>query len=130
MLHPANSLGNLTTRFSINIIPVDEGKIHTQVTTDVRASARIVDLQDHIFRMLQMEMFIGPDLQSSLVILPMRNMPTLDDLKKQDLAVLRTEAYQLNDLPVETVCDLFSVQDLGRVHFLVWLPPANGEPFG
>jgi len=75
-------------------------------------------------------MFIGPDLHCPLDILPMQSMPTLDDLKKQDLAILRIEANQPNNLPVSAVCDFFSVQDLDRIHFLVWLPPANGESFG
>jgi hypothetical protein len=75
-------------------------------------------------------MFIGPDLHSPLQILPMQNMPTLDDLKKKDLAILRIEANQPNDLPVDAVCDFFSAQDLDKIHFLVWLPPANGEYFG
>jgi hypothetical protein len=75
-------------------------------------------------------MFIGPDLHSPLDILPMQNMPTLDDLKKQDLAILRTEASQPNDLPVDAVCDFFSAQDWDKIHFLVWLPPATGEFFG
>jgi hypothetical protein len=80
--------------------------------------------------MLQAEMFIGPDLHSPLDILPMQNMPTLDDLKKQDIAGLRTEAHQPNDLPVDTVLNFFGAQDLDKIHFLVWLPPANGESFG
>jgi hypothetical protein len=75
-------------------------------------------------------MFIGPDLHSPLDILPMQCMPTLDDLKKQDLASLRTKANQLNDLPVDAVRDFFSAQDLDKIHFLVWLPPANGESIG
>jgi hypothetical protein len=75
-------------------------------------------------------MFIGPDLHSLLDILPMQNMPTLDDLKKKDLTVLCTEASQPNDLPVNAVCDFFNAQNLDKIHFLVWLPPATGEFFG
>lgn len=75
-------------------------------------------------------MFIGPNLGSPLDILPMQSMPTLDDLREQDLAVLRTEAPQPKDLPVDAVCDFFRARDLDKVHFLVWLPPANGELFG
>lgn len=74
-------------------------------------------------------MFIGPDLHSPLDILPMEDTPTQDDLKKRDLAALRKKAYRGSDLPVERVCDFFSVQHPGKIHFLVWLPPANGEPF-
>jgi hypothetical protein len=131
MYAPASrSLVNSSMRFSINIIPIDEGKTCPRVTTEVRASARILDLQDHILRVLQAEMFISPDLHSPLDILPMQNMLTLDDLKQQDFAVLRTEASQPNDLPVDAVGNFFSAQDLDKIHFLVWLPPANGEFFG
>jgi hypothetical protein len=121
---------NVTMRFYINIIPIDEGKTCSQVTTDVRASARLVDLQYHISEALQAERFIGPDLHSSLDILPMQDMPTLDDLKKQDLTILHTKAYQPNNLPVTAVHNFFSTQDLDKIHFLVWLPLASGEFIG
>jgi hypothetical protein len=131
MYAPAScSLVNSSMRFSINIIPIDEGKTCPQVTTEVRALARILDLQHHIFRVLQGEMFIGCGLHSPLYILPMQNMLTLDDLKQQDLTVLRNDAMPLHNLPRNTVSLFFSAQDLDRIHFLVWLPSENGKFFG
>jgi hypothetical protein len=75
-------------------------------------------------------MFIGNNFTSPLEILPMQTMPTLDELKKQDLTALRTMANQQNDLPSDTVSDFFSAQGLDKIHFLVWLPPQDREFFG
>jgi hypothetical protein len=75
-------------------------------------------------------MFIGCSLHSPLDILPMQNMPTLDDLKQQDLTVLRNNAVPLHNLPENIVSLFFTAQDLDKIHFLVWLPSGNGESFG
>jgi hypothetical protein len=79
---------------------------------------------------LQAEMFIGPGLDSPLDILPMQNMPTLDDLKKKDLTVLRNNAIPLHNLPDNIVSHFFTAQDLDKIHFLVWLPSENRGSFG
>jgi hypothetical protein len=102
---------------------------------EVWSSARIVDLQYHIFTRLQAERFIGPNLPSSLYVLPMQNMPTLDDLvQNHDLALLRNNAMPLKNLTEERVSSYFQVsrQDLDKtqVHFLVWLPPVKGKSLG
>ena len=123
----SHSLADVALRFFINIVPIDEGKASHRVRTNIRASAKIVELQDHISKVLQAEMYIGANLHSPLDILPMQAMPTLDDLKKQDLSALRTMAHQQKDLPSDIVSDFFSAQDLDKIHFLVWLPPADRE---
>ena len=99
--------------------------------TNIRASAKLVDLQHHIYEALQAEMFIGPNLHSPLYILPMQNM-TLDDLKNQDLSLLYKSAVPSHYLTGAIVSEYFGAQDStrGTIHFLVWLPPVKGESFG
>jgi hypothetical protein len=121
---------NVPSRFFINIVPIDEGRTCSRVTAEVRASAKIFELQNHFCWVLQEEMFIGPNFTFPLEILPMQTMPTLDELKKQDLTALCTMTQQQNNLPSNTVSNFFSAQGLDKTHFLVWLPPQDCEFFG
>jgi hypothetical protein len=57
-------------------------------------------------------------------------MPTLDELKEQNLADLHKMAQQPSNRPTNEVSEFFSLQDLDGIHFLVWLPPANCELLG
>jgi hypothetical protein len=115
--------------FSVGIIAIDQGAIGSTITTKVRASAKLVDLQHHIYEALQAEMFLGENLQSSLYILPMQNM-TRDDLENQDLTLLRESAMPSHRLTGAIVSEYFGAQDSHKIHFLVWLPPVKGESFG
>lgn len=128
MLHPALD----PTKFFVNILrmPLDEGNTDALVTkTEVRASARIVDLQYWIYSKLQANTFIGPGYghHSPIFILPMKNTPTVDDIRREDHAVLRNNAMLLSQLPLDIVSDYFRAQDFDSIHFLVWLPPENSE---
>jgi hypothetical protein len=125
-----DSPGSASERgFSVGIVAIDQGSACSPVTTKVRASAKLVDLQHHIFDALQAEMFIGPNLHLPLYILPMQNM-TLDDLENQDLTLLRTSAMPSHRLTGAIVSEYFGAQDSEKIHFLVWLPPVKGESFG
>ena len=135
MPHPASrSLVDPMAKFFINIVlmPLNERGTGSHVMrTKVRASARIFDLQYCIFSRLQADMFIGRDLHHDppLYILPMKSMPTVDDLLRQDHAVLRKNAIPINRLPLDVVSNYFMVQDFDKIHFLAWLPPENGKSF-
>ena len=72
-------------------------------------------------------MHLGKNYQSPLEILPLRMVPTLEHLKGQDLAELRKDAQKPDGLPEIPVGQFWGSQVSGGVHFLVWLPPKNGE---
>jgi hypothetical protein len=114
----------------INILcmPLDEGNTDSLVTrTEVWASARIVDLQYWIYSKLQANMFIRYSHHSPIFILPMKNTPTVDDIQKEDHAVLRNNTMLPSQFSLDAVLDYFRVQDFDTIHFLVWLPPKNSE---
>ena len=129
MLHPApRSL--FPTKFFINILCMllDEGNTDSLVTrTEVRALARIVDLQYWIYSKLQANMFIRYGHHSPIFILPMKNTPTVDAIWKEDHAILRNNTMLPSQLPPDAVSDYFRAQDFDTIHFLVWVPPKNSE---
>ena len=57
-------------------------------------------------------------------------MPTLDELKKQDLSALHTIAQQQKNLTRDIVSIYFGEQGSDKIHVLVWLPPAAHQYCG
>lgn len=70
---------------------------------------------------------LGENYQSSLEILPLKMVPTLQYLKSQDLAELRKDARRPDGLPEFPVAEFFAPKVSGGIHLLVWLPPKDGE---
>jgi hypothetical protein len=72
---------------------------------------------------------VGEAFHSALEILPLQAISTLDDVKRHNLAHLRTRVPQLSHLRSEKICDIFTAQPdrPDRIHFLVWLPPEDRE---
>jgi hypothetical protein len=129
MLHPA-PCSLFLTKFFINILcmPLDEGNTDSLVTsTEVQASARIVDLQYWIYSKLQANMFIRYSHHSPIFILPMKDTPTVDAIWKEDHTVLCNNTMLPSQLPLDAVLDYFRAQDFDTIHFLVWLPPKNSK---
>ena len=52
----------------------------------------------------------------------MQEMPTLDELRKMDLAALHEQVLVLNGLLNEPASEFFCLQSPDVVHFVVWLP--------
>ena len=127
----SHSLVNVSP-FSITIMipPGEEEMTYHAIRTDIRASAGMVELREHTRNVLRAELFIGANFHSPLDILPLQAMPTLDDLKKQDLSALRAIAQQQKNLTRDMVSDFFSEQGSDKIHVLVWLPPADREYCG
>ena len=63
--------------------------------------------------------------EAGLEILPLRERPSLKEVQTMDLAPLHEQAQISWDLPQAS--EFFSLQNLDVAHFLVWLPPNNGE---
>jgi hypothetical protein len=120
----------------LTVVPIDGAQLQDPLVLEVRSWNRVVAMHDRIRDELRMMRLVSEPFRSSLEILPLRPTLTMIELREQSLAALRTEAFRRpEDLPVDTVATFFhsphagGQQDLPKhaVHFLVWLPPADGQ---
>ena len=113
------------------MVPIDNGELRSPIYIKALLSAKFYEFQNVIHTFLFDSGLIGKNLETDLEILPLRDMPSLDDLRKMDLTALRQKARPPSGLPNEKASEFFGPQSLDLdgnhgIHILVWLPPVHG----
>lgn len=121
---PSAAVASETLRLAV--VPVDGQSFALPFHVDVHPSTKIVVMHNLICNKLR-EIHIGEFYRSGLEILPLQEMPTLDQLKGDNLSNLRKRALLPDELPNECVNEWFHPQELNGIHFIVWLPATDRE---
>jgi hypothetical protein len=118
---------------TIVVVPVGDGELQNPLVFQVNAQNFIMASENQIYDEFRMRGFVNRFFRSGLDILPLSGTPTMTELRGENLATIRTEAYRkAEDFPAVTFLEFFSKfyvegQQEPPVHFLVWLPPSNGK---
>jgi len=118
---PSGGVG--TDPLRLTVLPIDGDKCGAPLYIEPHPLTG-VDAIHNIIRNALIPIHIGRGCTSYLEILPLEMTPTLDKVKKQDLAALRRAVKRPDEPPEDSrsVSELFSQGNFGGVHFLVWLP--------
>src|ERR1700722_11900056 len=118
----------------IVILPIDDDLYLDPMVLDVSRWDTVAMMYYRIRNQLRNSLLIGEFFRWDLEIRPLKDTPTRQEVERQDLARLRSIAFQQpRDLP-NTLVTTFSKKLYNQrdppeniIHFLVWLPPEDGE---
>jgi len=114
-----------TGKVHLTVVPIDGETFKPRLLLDVDPSTLIEAIPGLIRNRLR-NVLIGEYYRSNLDVLPLKMMPTLDQLKGEDLAKLRNQVRQ-HDALQDDVAEFFGSQISDGIHCLVWLPPKDRE---
>lgn len=132
---PASRAFATSEQLYVNVVPIDGGQFQLPLLIEVNARSQVFTMHRRIRDVLRGAEDIGEFFRSSLRVLPLPAAPTIRELEQENMADLYVNAsLTARDLPRDEMATFFSRFDLGEqqgseqyIHFLVWLPPADGK---
>jgi hypothetical protein len=121
---PSASVVSETLR--LTIVPIDGKSFASPFHVNAHPSTKIVVMHNLICNELQ-KIHIREFCQSTLDILPLQAVLTLDQLKGENLKDLCKRALPPDKIPNNCVNEWFCSQVMNGIHFVIWLSAADRE---
>jgi hypothetical protein len=122
----APSAGVVSEMLRLTVVPIDSKSFASPFHVNAHPSTKIVVMHNLICNNLR-KIHIGEFCQSSLDILPLQAVLTLNQLKGKNLKDLHKRALPPDKLPNNCVNEWFCPRVMNWIHFVIWLPATDHE---